>query len=109
MTPINPSPTPWSHDDNRPGYEGSYMVFDAEGKPVAYFGDMEDNTGTDISNARLIVQCVNAHAALLEASRAAWGHLKTDALCAARAHDREVAQIILDKLQAAIAAAEATE
>lgn len=103
---LDHSPLPWSHDDNRPEYEGSYMVFDANGEPVAYFGDMESNTWEEISNARFIVQAVNAHGPLLEACKAALESFQGTAEYGARKRHREEAQVLVNQLTAAIAAAE---
>jgi len=54
------SPLPWVVDDNRDGFEGLVIVFDADGHPVMSFGDMEDCEARDIADAHLVVAAVNA-------------------------------------------------
>lgn len=58
------SPAPWACDDNRKGHEGLVKVFDANGQPVAYFGDMEDCDWEAIAEARLFAAAPDLYDAL---------------------------------------------
>lgn len=48
------SPAPWFYNDNRVGHEGSCTVFDADGKVLMCFGDMEDCDWLAIADGRLV-------------------------------------------------------
>lgn len=63
------SPLPWVVDDNREGFEGLVTVFDADGKAVMAFGDMEDCDWRDICDAYTVAHRVNCYDDLLAACR----------------------------------------
>lgn len=46
-------PRPWVADDNRPGFEGSLMVFDANGRDIVCTGEMESANLNDIQHMYL--------------------------------------------------------
>lgn len=48
------SPAPWVYDDNRAGHEGLCTVFDADGKVLMCFGDMEDCDWLAIADGYLV-------------------------------------------------------
>jgi hypothetical protein len=47
-------PTPWKFDDNREGYEGALIAYDATGLVVICTGDMEGCSMVEIELAQLI-------------------------------------------------------
>lgn len=59
------SPAPWSYDDNREGHEGLCTVFDADGKVLMCFGDMEDCEWNSIADGRFVGAAPDLYDALL--------------------------------------------
>jgi len=66
---IDHSPLPWVVDDSRDGFMGMVAVFDADGRFMMSFGDMEDYEWRDICDAHIVARAVTAHAALVAALR----------------------------------------
>ena len=64
------SRTPWVVDDNRDGYMGMVALFDADGRLVMSFGDMENCEWRDICDAHVIALAVNTYAELMHAPEA---------------------------------------
>ena len=65
------SRTPWVVDDNRDGYMGMVALFDADGRLVMSFGDMEDCEWRDICDAHIIARAVNTYAKRAQTQEAA--------------------------------------
>lgn len=66
------SPLPWVVDNQRDGYMGMVALFDADGRLVMGFGDMEDCEWRDICDAHTIARAVNAYAELVRACELHW-------------------------------------
>ncbi len=74
------SPAPWVYDDNREGHEGLCTVFDADGKVLMCFGDMEDCDWLAIADGRLVSAAPDLYETLLALCHAVDSALTTNAV-----------------------------
>jgi len=104
------SPLPWVVDGNRDGFMGMVALFDADGRLMMSFGDMENCDWRDICDAHTVARAANAHAALVAACKAAFEdtpcHYDHHGYCQAHALQPK-GECYMELIRAALALAEA--